>query len=99
LHNERGFFNGSTFTKSRIVAKEKNVETAFISSTENVFYLTGFHTDPHERLLGLFVFNEAEPMLVCPSMEVGQAKEAGWKFDVIGYEDHQNPWELIKEAT
>ncbi|MER2255524.1 MAG: aminopeptidase P family N-terminal domain-containing protein, partial [Priestia megaterium] len=32
------------------------------------------------------------------SMEVGQAKEAGWKFDVIGYEDHQNPWELIKEA-
>lgn len=78
--------------------KEKNVETAFISSTENVFYLTGFHTDPHERLLGLFLFNEAEPMLVCPSMEVGQAKEASWKFDVIGYEDHQNPWELIKEA-
>ncbi|WP_210610281.1 M24 family metallopeptidase [Priestia flexa] len=77
---------------------EKSYDAAFISSTENVFYLTNFYTDPHERLLGLFVFPNTDPLLVCPFMEVNQAKSAGWQYDVVGYEDHENPWELIHAA-
>ncbi|TYR81272.1 aminopeptidase P family protein [Priestia megaterium] len=76
--------------------QEKDYDMAFISSTENVFYLTNFYTNPHERLLGLFVFQNADPILVCPSMEVGQARDAGWAFEIIGYEDHENPWEFIQ---
>lgn len=38
--------------------KEKNVEAAFLTSTPNVFYMTNFHCEPHERLLGMFVFQE-----------------------------------------
>ncbi|WP_110112180.1 Xaa-Pro peptidase family protein [Bacillus sp. CGMCC 1.16541] len=78
--------------------KENKQDFSFIHSTENVFYLTGFYTNPHERLLGLFVFPEAEPLLVCPAMEVNQAKSAGWEYEVLGYEDHENPWELLKES-
>ena len=78
--------------------KEENIDAAFINSTENVFYLTNFHTDPHERLMGLFVFPEAEPFVVLPRMEVRQIKDAGWSHEVIGYSDHENPWEFIKEA-
>ncbi|QHE51884.1 Xaa-Pro peptidase family protein [Pontibacillus sp. HMF3514] len=79
--------------------KEQETDVAFINSTENVFYLTGFHTDPHERLMGLFVFQDAEPLFVVPGMEVGQVKDSGWPYEVIGYADHENPWDLIKESV
>ncbi|WLR51148.1 Xaa-Pro peptidase family protein [Bacillus tianshenii] len=76
----------------------ENVDVAFLNSTENVFYLTNFYTDPHERLMGLFVFKDAEPIMVVPGMEAGQVKDAGWKDEVIGYADHENPWDLVKAS-
>lgn len=78
--------------------KEKNISSAFIHSKENVFYLTGFYTEPHERLMGVFIFQDEEPFFVCPQMEAGQARAAGWAYEIIGYGDHQNPWELISSA-
>ncbi|MFT4415163.1 M24 family metallopeptidase [Fredinandcohnia humi] len=75
--------------------KEKDIPCSFITSTPNVFYLTNFYTEPHERLLGLFVFQQEEPILICPKMEVAQAKNAGWQYDIIGFSDTDNPWELI----
>ncbi|MCP3027426.1 Xaa-Pro peptidase family protein [Halobacillus sp. A5] len=77
--------------------RENNIEAAFINSPENVFYLTGFLTDPHERLLGLLVFPEVDPIVVLPAMEEGQIKSAGWSYEVIGYADHEDPWEKVKE--
>lgn len=82
-------------TELSIWLKEQNHQFAFITSTPNVFYLSGFYSDPHERLLGLLVFQEEEPILVCPNMEVSLAKDAGWSFNIIGYDDTENPWEFI----
>lgn len=31
-------------------------------------------------------------------MEVEQAKNAGWSGDIIGYEDHENPFDFIQSA-
>ncbi|WP_286229355.1 M24 family metallopeptidase [Neobacillus mesonae] len=78
--------------------KENEIEVSFLTSTENVFYLTGYYTDPHERLLALAVFQEAEPFLVCPAMEVHDARNSGWEQEIIGYSDIQNPWELIHQS-
>jgi Xaa-Pro dipeptidase len=75
--------------------RENQIDVAFINSTENFFYLTGFHTDPHERLLGLLVFPEADPIAVLPGMEEGQLRDTGWSLDVIGYADHEDPWEMM----
>lgn len=76
--------------------QEQNIDVAFINSPENFFYLTGFHTDPHERLLGLLVFPSADPIAVLPGMEKGQLIETGWTYDVIGYADHEDPWALMQ---
>ena len=73
----------------------ESTDAAFITSTENVFYLSGFHSDPHERLLGLAIFPEEEPFLICPDMEKQDAKNAGWPYDIIGYSDIDDPWELV----
>ncbi|MEW9051735.1 MAG: Xaa-Pro peptidase family protein [Neobacillus sp.] len=78
--------------------KEQNIEVSFLTSTENVFYLSGFYTTPHERLLALVVFQEEEPFLVCPQMEIHDAKRAGWEHEIIGFSDIDQPWELINRA-
>ncbi|WP_102274276.1 M24 family metallopeptidase [Cytobacillus massiliigabonensis] len=78
--------------------KENDVQVCFITAPENVFYFSGFLSDPHERLLGLAVFQEEEPFLVCPAMEKPDAKNAGWEHEIIGYTDIENPWEFIHKA-
>ncbi|MBS2968602.1 aminopeptidase P family protein [Metabacillus sp. KIGAM252] len=78
--------------------REEAVDAAFIHSPENVYYLTNFLTDPHERVMGLFIFQEKEPFFICPGMETGQAKEAGFHNEIIGYGDHEQPFEKIREA-
>jgi Xaa-Pro dipeptidase len=78
---------------------ENNISFAFVTSTPNVFYLSNFYSDPHERLLALIVFPTEEPVLVCPQMEVLQAKQAGWEYDIIGYSDTDHPWELINKKV
>lgn len=78
--------------------KVNGIDVSIITSTENVFYLSGFYSDPHERVLGLILFQEEEPILVCPAMEKEDAKESGWNYDIIGYNDIENPWELVGKA-
>ena len=78
--------------------KENGIEVSFLTSSENAFYLSGYYTDPHERLLALAVFQEEEPFLVCPAMEVHDAKQSGWGHEIIGYSDIENPWEMIHNS-
>ncbi|MEQ2527007.1 Xaa-Pro peptidase family protein [Bacillaceae bacterium CLA-AA-H227] len=79
--------------------KEKDIEMSFLTSTESVFYLSGFYSDPHERLLGVAVFQEEEPFLICPAMEKEDAKKAGWPYEIIGYSDIENQWEIVQKAV
>lgn len=78
--------------------KDNDIQVSFITSSENVFYLSGFYSDPHERLLAFAIFQEEESFLVCPGMEVGEAKKSGFNQEIIGYSDTDNPWEIIKKA-
>jgi Xaa-Pro dipeptidase len=78
--------------------KEKDIQVCFVSSPENVFYFSGFLSDPHERLLCLAVFQEEEPFLVCPALDKTDAKNAGWSNEIISHTDIENPWELINKA-
>ncbi|WP_273131294.1 M24 family metallopeptidase [Bacillus weihaiensis] len=83
--------------KAYLEAEDLNM--CFIQSKENVFYLTNFYTDPHERLMGLFLFSgHVAPFFICPQMEVNQAKAAGWKGEIVGYADHEDPWIKIQSA-
>ena len=78
--------------------KEHNINAAFVTMPDNVFYFSGFASDPHERLLGVMVFQEAEPFLVCPQMEIPDAMAAGWPFEVVGHLDTENAWDKVAQA-
>ncbi|WP_298832908.1 Xaa-Pro peptidase family protein [uncultured Planococcus sp.] len=75
--------------------KEQSIDAAFITDPFNVFYVSGFQSNPHERLLGVMVFAEAEPFLICPKMEMPDAKNAGWTGEIVGHEDTQDSMEIL----
>lgn len=75
--------------------KANNLDSVFITSIANVFYLSGFYTDPHERLVSVYIDQTNDPLLIVPEMEMQDAKDAGWTYDMIGYHDHENVWELF----
>ncbi|GGE10519.1 putative dipeptidase YkvY [Marinithermofilum abyssi] len=77
--------------------RDKNLDAACLTTRANIFYLTQFDCDPHERLLALFVFPDLDPFLVCPQMETARVRQAGWSYPVIGYGDADNPWPMIEE--
>ncbi|MFC4402983.1 M24 family metallopeptidase [Gracilibacillus xinjiangensis] len=78
--------------------KGEDIDVLFINSTENVYYFSNFYTDPHERLMGVLLFKQSEPIFILPAMEVSQLKDAGWQYEIIGYADHENPWDNIEEV-
>jgi Xaa-Pro dipeptidase len=78
--------------------KDTGVQVCFLTSPESVFYLSGFHSNPHERLLALAVFQDAEPFLVCPAMEKSEAKQSGWNQEIVGHSDIDRPWDLVQKA-
>lgn len=79
--------------------ERESLDAAFITTPDNVFYVSGFHSNPHERLLGVMVFKDAEPFLISPLMEVPDVKAAGWSFEAIGHEDTDDAWDIVKQAV
>ena len=77
---------------------ENNIDAAFITTPDNVFYVSGFKSNPHERLLGVMIFKEAEPFLICPQMEIPDAKAAGWTYEVIGHQDTEDSMVVLADA-
>ena len=77
---------------------ENDIDAAFITTPDNVFYVSGFKSNPHERLLGVMIFKEAEPFLICPQMEIPDAKAAGWTYEVIGHQDTQDSMVVLADA-
>ncbi len=75
--------------------QSSNLDAAFITTPDNVFYFTGFKSNPHERLLGVVIFRDAAPLLICPKMEMPDAVEAGWKGDIVGHQDTDNAWDIL----
>lgn len=74
---------------------EQNIDSLFITSKANVYYFSNYYTDPHERVVAIYVSQHHDPVLIVPAMEVEDAKDAGWEYDIIQYGDHENVWELF----
>lgn len=78
--------------------KSHDIPLAYISNPDHIAYYSGYKSDPHERVLGLFISATADPFLFTPALEVETAKNSSWQFDVLGYADNENPWQLIVAA-
>lgn len=77
--------------------EEQQLDVAYFSDFHSIDYLTGFNSDPIERVLALVVFPQDEPFIFAPALEVEAVKSAGWTHPVYGYQDQENPWDLISQ--
>ncbi|SFC74564.1 Xaa-Pro peptidase family protein [Bacillus sp. UNCCL81] len=75
--------------------QKQSIPGGLITSRQNIFYLSNFDYNPHERFVGIFVFPNDEPIFITPAMEVQMIKEAGWKHPILSYTDSDQPWALV----
>ncbi|MYV18015.1 M24 family metallopeptidase [Furfurilactobacillus milii] len=75
----------------------QGMDLGYFSNFQTIQYLTGFGSDPIERVLALFVFPDADPFLFCPALEVEAVKDTGWPYGVYGYLDHENAYAMIAD--
>ncbi|EOL42140.1 xaa-Pro dipeptidase [Enterococcus phoeniculicola] len=87
--------NTTKLTELKNWMKENHTDLAYISDPGHIAYFAGYESEPHERVLALFVSVDKEPFLFTPALEVEDAQNSSWSYDVIGYLDSQNPWGII----
>lgn len=78
--------------------KKQNIDVVFLQSPDNVAYFSHYFSEPHERVLGLVVFADADPFLFTPALEAEDARSSGWSCEVYSYQDHEDPFDLIARA-
>lgn len=69
-------------------------DAAWITTPLNVFYFTGYRSEPHERLFALLITANGDQTLYCPKMEVEEVKNSPFEGKIIGYLDTENPFEI-----
>ncbi|PKI05456.1 peptidase M24 family protein [Staphylococcus xylosus] len=68
----------------------QQADAAWITTPLNIFYFTGYLSDPHERLLALLIKSNGEQILFCPQLEMEDVKNSPFEGEVIGYLDTEN---------
>ncbi|GGA82164.1 M24 family metallopeptidase [Ornithinibacillus halotolerans] len=74
---------------------KNQLDSILITSPANIYYVSNYYTDPHERVVAVYATLHHDPILILPAMEAEDAKAAGWSYAMIDYHDHENPWELF----
>ncbi|QHS23015.1 aminopeptidase P family protein [Virgibacillus sp. MSP4-1] len=75
---------------------QRQIDSALITSKANIYYFSNYLTDPHERLVAIFVDQKGHALLILPEMEEKDAMAAGWSEDILSYNDDTDPWVLLK---
>ncbi|MCG3399138.1 M24 family metallopeptidase [Staphylococcus massiliensis] len=75
------------------VLNDMNGDAMWISNPKNIFYLTDYHSDPHERLFALLIEKDGTRTLFAPQMEVEDIKNSPYEGNILGYLDTEDPYE------
>jgi Xaa-Pro dipeptidase len=65
----------------------------------NYRYFTGDNPGTSERLIALIVPVVGDPAIVCPAFEVDRIRTQTVIQDVRGWEEHANPYDLVKKVV
>ncbi len=85
-----------TLIKNRM--KDDNIDIAFFNNPHNIQYLTGFKSEPHERILALILFQNGSRLLFTPALDADDAiNVVDSSIEVFSYLDTENPWKAIQE--
>src|SRR5437868_3710078 len=77
--------------------ENRRLGVAYITRLVSIAYLTGFHAEPHERLMALAVRPDGATLIV-PSLEEEKAQAHASDAEVVAWSDGEDPYELVQRA-
>ncbi|KAA0948733.1 aminopeptidase P family protein [Sporosarcina sp. ANT_H38] len=79
---------------------ENNITAVMITAPANVFYFTGFNSDPHERFMSLFIdMHTNNTYLFVPALDKDAALLVSDITTIIPISDEQIPFEVVRESV
>ena len=75
----------------------QHVDAAYITRPVSIAYLTGFRSEPMERLMALAIRPEGATLIV-PALEKDHAVSAVSEVGVVAWNDGEDPYVLVREA-
>lgn len=80
--------------------REQNIEAVMITAPANVFYYTGFNSEPHERFMSLFINIDAnEQFLFVPALDKDAAAQESDIQTIVPISDEQVPFDVVKNTV
>lgn len=64
----------------------------------NLYYFTGFATEPSERHLLYILGPDTDPTLIVPDLYAEQVSDETWLTDIRSYDDDEAPMALVRSA-
>lgn len=78
--------------------KTRKLDLLVAEPGTNLQYFTGYNPGRSERLILLMIPAAGAPALVSPSFEVERIKRNSAVSDVRGWEEQEDPWQLVKKV-
>jgi Xaa-Pro dipeptidase len=76
--------------------KGRKLDLLVTEPSTNFQYFTGYNPGRSERLILLMLPATGNPVVVCPSFEVERIKRNAAVSDVRGWQEQDDPWDLVK---
>ncbi|NDI33251.1 M24 family metallopeptidase [Chengkuizengella sediminis] len=76
--------------------EHQSVDVLLITQPKNVYYFTGFLTDPHERFMGLVLIKGEDPFLFLPLLDAGNAETVSSVRKIYSHDDAENAYEVLQ---
>jgi Xaa-Pro dipeptidase len=64
----------------------------YATPSSNLYYLTGIDFHRSERLTAVFLFPDADPVVICPAFEESRLRGMSAVEKVVTWEETENPW-------
>jgi Xaa-Pro aminopeptidase len=81
----------------RVWMTRQDLDAAYVTRPVSVAYLTGFRSEPHERLMALAVRPDSATLIV-PALEHENAVRQSIQVEVVSWRDGEDPYTFVGEA-
>jgi len=75
---------------------QEKLDALIVTLPKHVYYLTGYLSDPHERLLAAVLTPGDEPFLIAPALDREAAEAASQIKRIVTHSDTDNAYEVLK---
>lgn len=80
----------------RAKLQEQGLTGILLTPSPNLYYMTGFHTFPGERLLVGIIPVEGEPFFIAPKLFESQIRQDAWIKEIITWTDEENAYDKFR---